>query len=118
MERKRTSASRRSSPPHRFCFPKFSAGIGTPALAELLTSNEVGFGDGGHPMSKIADRVGDRAKDETIDRSGSGNPDGSGTPINASDDEIAAIRNNLGAVDGEEKRDLARQLARPKHGTA
>ncbi|MBB4482787.1 hypothetical protein [Rhizobium etli] len=69
-------------------------------------------------MTKVTDGINQRPKDETIAQTGSGVPDGSGAPIDASDEEITGIRNKIGAVEREEKEDLERQLARPKHGTA
>ncbi|WP_368517283.1 hypothetical protein [Rhizobium sp.] len=70
-------------------------------------------------MTKITDGANDRPKDETIAQSGGGLPDGSGAPIEASDEEIGRLRAKLGANERQsEKEDLERQPERPKHRTA
>lgn len=70
-------------------------------------------------MTRITEGANDRPKDETIAQSRRGMPDDSSAPIKASDEEIARVRSALGA-DGRqaEKKDLEKQLERPKHGTA
>ncbi|WP_141105006.1 hypothetical protein [Rhizobium sp. R339] len=67
-------------------------------------------------MTTMTDRVNDPSKDGIIVQTGSGIPDGSGAAIDASGE--GSTRSKRGAVEREEKEDLQRQLACPKHGTA
>ncbi|MEF0941921.1 hypothetical protein [Rhizobium sp. BR 362] len=69
-------------------------------------------------MMKITNGANDRPKNETIAQTGAGIPDDSGASIEASDEEIARVREKLGTDHKKEKEDLERQLERPKHGTA
>ncbi|TAY29953.1 hypothetical protein ELH88_28365 (plasmid) [Rhizobium ruizarguesonis] len=69
-------------------------------------------------MSDITTGVDDAPKDATIAQSRPGLPDHSSQPVEAT----LRIRAKLGSTDDEERKDdaddLAKQLARPKHGTA
>jgi len=71
-------------------------------------------------MSKIDPN--EAPKDAAIKQSGAGLPDDSGQPIEATEEEALPIKAKLGNSDDEERkndvRELAAQLARPKHGTA
>lgn len=71
-------------------------------------------------MSKIDPN--DAPKDAAIKQSSAGLPDDSGQPIEAPEEKALRIRAKLGTLDDEERkndvRELAAQLARPKHGTA
>ncbi|MFP3544401.1 hypothetical protein SB748_13085 [Rhizobium sp. SIMBA_035] len=71
-------------------------------------------------MSKITTGPNDAPEDTTIVQSGPGLPDVSSHPIEASEEEALRIKAKLENIDGREDdaRDLAAQLARPKHGTA
>ncbi|TBA73908.1 hypothetical protein [Rhizobium ruizarguesonis] len=69
-------------------------------------------------MSDITTGVDDAPKDAMIAQSRPGLPDDSSQPVEAT----RRIRAKLGSTDDEERKDdtddLAKQLARPKHGTA
>lgn len=73
-------------------------------------------------MSKITAGLNDAPKDATIAQSGPGLPDVSSQPIEAAEEEALRIRSKLeGAEQTDRKEDagaLAKEFARPKHGTA
>lgn len=70
-------------------------------------------------MTKHTDDLDDRPKDDTIAQTGPGIPDDSGSPIEASDEEIARIHSALkDGKQADEKRNLERQLERLTHGMA
>jgi hypothetical protein len=73
-------------------------------------------------MTKITTGPNDAPKDATIAQSGLGLPDDSSQPVEATEEEAHRIKAKLDNADDEERkddaRDLAAQLARPKHGTA
>ena len=53
---------------------------------------------------KITDGLNDRPRNETIGQSGAGLPDDTSQPIEASDEEIARMREKLGVVGEVEKK--------------
>lgn len=73
-------------------------------------------------MSKITTGPNDAPKDATIAQSGPGLPDDSSQPVEATEEKALRIMAKLENTNDEERkddaRDLAAQLARPKHGTA
>ncbi|AVA23972.1 hypothetical protein [Rhizobium sp. NXC24] len=73
-------------------------------------------------MNKFTEGLNDRPKSSTIAQSGAGLPEGSGQPVQATEEEALRIRAKLTKERDLDRRndadDLVEQLARPKHGTA
>jgi len=70
-------------------------------------------------MTKITHGANARPKNDTIAQSGGGMPDDSSALIETSDEEIACVREKLGANDPREKKEgLEKQRERSKSGSA
>jgi hypothetical protein len=76
--------------------------------------------NGEDAMIKTTSRgVHDRPNKSAFTQSGPGLPDDASQPVEATEEEALRIQSKLEGTDKkDEANDLARQLARPKHGTA
>jgi hypothetical protein len=73
-------------------------------------------------MTKITTGLNDAPKEATIAQSGPGLPDDSSQPVEATEEVALRLRSRLEGTGQEDRKaeadDLAKQLARPKRGTA